>query len=84
LFGGGYYEDKTMPSKERCDKTQDIFSGVMDAKQIKALIKERGWNQKQIAEYWDMSENWISLLVKNDDGQRSIRDDCAFMGLPPK
>ena len=69
-------------TKERCDKTIDAFASVMDAKQIKAIIKERGWNQKKIAGYWGMSENWISLLVKNGNGQRSVRDDCAFMGLP--
>jgi len=68
----------------RCDQTIDAFSLVMDEKQIKAIIKEKGWTQKEIAEYWGVSANWITLLIKNRDGQRSVRDDCAFRGLPKK
>lgn len=71
-------------AKDKCDKTVDAFSSVMDAKQIKGIIKERGWNQKQIAEYWGVSANWIFLLIKNQNGERSVRDDCAFVGLPKK
>ena len=65
-------------------KTVDAFSSVMDSKQIKGIIKERGWNQKQIAEYWGVSENWIYLLIKNEGSERSVRDDCAFVGLPKR
>lgn len=72
-------------AKDRNDnKTIDGFSPLLDAKQIKEIIKERGWNQKQIAEYWGVSSNWISMLIQNKDGERSVRDDCAFRGLPKK
>ncbi len=68
----------------RCDQTGDIFGALLDEKQLKAVIKERGWNQKQIAEYWGYSAKWISALIKNKNDERSRRDDCAFMGLPKK
>jgi len=66
------------------NKTIDSFSPLLDAKQIKEIIKERGWTQKAIAEYWGVSPNWVYLLIKNENGQRSVRDDCAFRGLPKK
>lgn len=66
------------------NKTIDGFSPLLDAKQIKGIIKDLGWNQKQVAEYWGVSPNWIYLLIKNENGQRSVRDDCAFRGLPKK
>ena len=69
---------------QKCDKTIDAFGALMSAERIKAVLKERGWNQKEVAEYWGVSKNWIYLLIKNDNGQRSVRDDCAFMGLPYK
>ena len=69
---------------QKCDKTIDAFGKLMSAEQIKAVLKERGWNQKEVAEYWGVSKNWIYLLIKNDNGQRSVRDDCAFIGLPNK
>jgi predicted XRE-type DNA-binding protein len=67
-----------------CENTGDMFSPLMDSKQIKETIKALGWNQKEIAAYWGVSQNWISTLVKNANGQRSARDDCAFRGLPKK
>lgn len=73
-----------MAANTRCKETIDAFSPLLDSKQVKDLIKERGWSQKDIAEYWGMSQNWISTLIKNEGGQRGVRDDCAFMGLPRK
>jgi predicted XRE-type DNA-binding protein len=70
--------------RERCDKTIDAFDQLLDEKQVKETIKELGWNQKQIAEYWGVSRNWISSLIKNKNGERGLRDDCAFRGLPRK
>lgn len=69
---------------KRCDKTMDAFDQLLDEQQIKNRIKEQGWNQKQIAEYWGMSPKWVSALIKNKKGERTLRDDCAFMGLPKK
>ncbi|MEY8201144.1 MAG: hypothetical protein RPS47_18045 [Colwellia sp.] len=69
---------------ERCKGTADIFGQVLDAKQVKEIIGGLGWSQKEIAEYWGMSTVWISNLVQNKNGERSIRDDCAFRGLPRK
>ena len=56
----------------------------MDASQVKAIIKEKGWNQKGIAEYWGMSKDWVSRLVLNKHGERHRMHDCAFQGLPKK
>jgi hypothetical protein len=70
-------------TKNKQDKAINAIS-VMDAKEIKAIIKKRGWTQKEIAKYWGVTPNWIYLLIKNENGQRSVRDDCAFRGLPCK
>ena len=67
-----------------CDQTDDFFNPLLDAKQIKSIIKELGWNQKEIAAYWGFHENHISRLILNKNGERSLRDDCAFRGLPRK
>jgi DNA-binding XRE family transcriptional regulator len=66
------------------NKTIDGLSPVLDTKEIKKIIKELGWTQVEIAEYWGVSRNWVYLLIKNEHGQRSVRDDCAFRGLPKK
>jgi plasmid maintenance system antidote protein VapI len=71
-------------AKEKCDETGDMFGAVLDAKQVKEIIKSLGWNQKEVAEYWGVSANWIFLLIKNSNGERGVRDDCAFRGLPKK
>jgi len=54
---------------------------LMTSGQIKKLLKERGWTQKMVAEYWGVTSSWINMLV-NDKDKRSVRDDCAFRGLP--
>ncbi len=69
---------------KRCDQTVDAFGLVMDSNQIKATYQELGWNQKDIAEYWGMSRTWVNKLVMNANGERTIRDDCAFRGLPKR
>jgi len=63
---------------------QDAFRTLFDESEIKALIKARGWSQKDIAEYWGMTPKWVSALIKNKNGERTHRDDCAFRGLPNK
>jgi hypothetical protein len=72
-------------SKDNKDTgTIDAFGELMDATQVKAVIKDRGWNSKEVAAYWGMTEGWLSKLVQNKNGERSVRDDCAFRGLPRK
>lgn len=71
-------------AKIRCDQTIDAFGLVMDEKQVRETIKSLGWNQKEIAEYWNVSAKSVCALVKNKNGERNPRDDCAFRGLPPK
>lgn len=68
----------------RCDKTQDIFGDLMTPAQIKAILKEKGWTQVAVAEYWDTSKDYISELVTNRTGKRKRWHDCAFGGLPRK
>ena len=68
----------------KCEDTADMFGELMDAKQVKAVIRQRGWTQKEVAAYFDMTEGWLSKLVQNKNGERSVRDDCAFRGLPQK
>lgn len=67
-----------------CDKTTDLFETLLDGKQLKAIIKGKGWTQKEVAEYWGFTEKWVSQLITNNKGQRSRRDDCAFEGLPQR
>lgn len=57
---------------------------LLDASRIKAIIKNLGWTSKEVAAYWGMTEGWLSKLVQNKNGERSVRDDCAFRGLPRK
>ena len=72
-------------NKDNHDKTTtDAFGVLMDIKQVKAIIKEKGWNQKEIASYWGFTPKHISALVLNKNGLRGLRDDCAFLGLPCK
>ncbi len=71
-------------AKEKCSETPDMFGELMDSMQIKSIIKDYGWTSKEVAEYWGMTEGWLSKLVQNKKNERSVRDDCAFRGLPRK
>lgn len=49
---------------------------------IKALLKEKNWTMKEVAERWNRSETWMSKVV-NDADRDSYWED-AFRGLPSK
>jgi predicted transcriptional regulator len=72
-------------SKDKHDsKTTDAFGDLMDESQIKAILKERGWTQKEVAKYFGRRPEWVSRLIKNNDGSRGRMHDCMFNGLPKK
>jgi transcriptional regulator with XRE-family HTH domain len=61
-----------------------MFSNVMDPSQIKALIKERGWTQREVALYFDVRHEWLNRIINNAGGVRGEKHDCMFRGLPQK
>lgn len=71
-------------AKEKCRDTPDMFGELMDETQIKSMIKDKGWTQKEIAKYFGRREEWVSRLIKNKDGSRGRMHDCMFKGLPEK
>lgn len=48
--------------------------------EFKAVFKQRGWTGKTLAVRWEVSEAWISKIVKNP--QRAAHWDDAVRGLP--
>ncbi len=48
--------------------------------EFKALFKQRGWTGKTLALRWEVSEAWISKILKNPD--RAPHWDDAVRGLP--
>ena len=56
----------------------------MSREEIKATLKSKGWTQLELADYWNVTPGWIFTLIRNDAGQRGVRDDCAFRGLANK
>lgn len=67
-------------SKEIIDAPNDL----MDEKQIKEMLKKKGWTQKEAAKYFGRREEWVSRLIKNKDDCRLRMHDCMFRGLPDK
>ena len=45
---------------ERCTDTSDMFSQFLDATQIKAILKEKGWTQTSAAEYFGTDKDWLN------------------------
>ena len=62
----------------------DFDCALLDEHEIKAMIKQKGWTQRDIAKYWGISKTWVNELIKNRNGERGIRHDCAFRGLPDR
>jgi DNA-binding Xre family transcriptional regulator len=56
----------------------------MTPEQVKQAIKDKRWNQKDVADLWGISLADLKRLIKNENNQRTVRDDCAFNGLPKK
>lgn len=69
---------------ERCQHTQDIFGALMTADQIKRILKEKGWTQREAAEYLGLTKDWFCRVVNNRKGERRQLHDCAILGLPRK
>ena len=66
------------------DSPTTVPTRVMNETQVKEILRALGWTQKEIAEYWGVTQVWLNRLVKNRNGERKLRDDCAFRGLPQK
>lgn len=52
----------------------------MTPKEFKAEIQRRGWTYRALAERWDVSDNWISKIARNEN--RPLHWDDAVLGLP--
>ncbi|HHH9443094.1 TPA: hypothetical protein ACP32N_005082 [Pseudomonas aeruginosa] len=50
--------------------------------EFKAVFKQRGWTGKTLAARWEVSEAWVSKIVKNHE--RAAHWDDAVRGLPVK
>ncbi|WP_455233634.1 hypothetical protein [Geopseudomonas aromaticivorans] len=50
--------------------------------EFKTVFKQRGWTGKSLAARWEVSEAWVSKIVKNQ--QRAAHWDDAVRGLPVK
>ena len=48
--------------------------------EFKAIFKQLGWTGKALAVRWEVSEAWISKIVKNP--MRAAHWDDAVRGLP--
>lgn len=51
--------------------------------EIKALLKDRGWSNVDLAAHWDISSAWLSTMVNRADLRPKMYDD-AFRGLLPR
>lgn len=52
----------------------------MTPEEFKAEIQRRGWTYRALAERWDVSDNWISKIARNEN--RALHWDDAVRGLP--
>lgn len=52
----------------------------MRVKQVKELMKARGWVSVDVAAYWSVSATYLSAVI--NDSARGSKYDCAFRGLP--
>lgn len=52
----------------------------MTPDEFKAEIQRRGWKYIDLAERWDVSDNWISKIARNEN--RALHWDDAVRGLP--
>ena len=54
----------------------------LNAEEIKLILKEKGWTQREVGERWNLSERRISQIVTQDERKQYYTD--AFKGLPAK
>lgn len=52
----------------------------MSPEEFKSEVQRRGWTYRALGERWDVSENWISKIARNED--RPLHWDDAVRGLP--
>lgn len=52
----------------------------MTPEEFKAEVQRRGWTYRALGERWNVSENWISKIARNED--RSLHWNDAVNGLP--
>lgn len=48
--------------------------------EFKAEVKRRGWTYRAVALRWEVSENWVSKIARDEN--RAIHWDDAVRGLP--
>jgi hypothetical protein len=55
----------------------------LSARQIKTLLRERGWTATDLAARWGHSVTYMSRLVNDPFGRPKVYED-AFLGLPDR
>lgn len=56
---------------------------ALQPKEIKELLKERGWSNVDLAAHWDISSAWLSTMINKAELRPRMYDD-AFRGLLPR
>ncbi|WP_252383518.1 helix-turn-helix domain-containing protein, partial [Escherichia coli] len=57
-----------------------ITAAPLSPQEWRALLRAKGWKQKDLARRWNVSETWISKLANNPDRGTHWNDACR--GLP--
>ncbi|QIM91623.1 hypothetical protein GE194_23240 (plasmid) [Salmonella enterica subsp. enterica serovar Anatum] len=57
-----------------------ITAAPLSPQEWRALLRAKGWKQKELARRWNVSETWISKLANNPDRGTHWNDACR--GLP--
>ncbi|EIZ5185219.1 helix-turn-helix transcriptional regulator [Salmonella enterica] len=57
-----------------------ITAEALSPQEWRALLRAKGWKQKDLARRWNVSETWISKLANNPDRGTHWNDACR--GLP--
>lgn len=51
---------------------------------IQGLLRDKGWQQRDVATYFNRREEWVSRIINNSNNCRSVMHDCMFLGLPDR
>ena len=57
-----------------------ITAAPLSPQEWRALLRAKGWKQKELARRWNVSETWISKLANNPERGTHWNDACR--GLP--
>lgn len=52
-------------------------------REVKALLKAKGWSQVALAAHWDLAITYVNALVNKPEVRTQLHED-AFRGLPER